>query len=111
MFEDKNESHNFLKFICYENKNKWANTSLNLFYSAEILYEFETLKIQHVFDSNYALTGLFNKNLTDRSYFNHNIQRMLWAYGFECLFKSLILEKEKQLKKKHGRYYEKNKYS
>ena len=34
---------------------------------------------------------MFPSELVGRGYFNHSVQRMLWAYGFENLLKLIIL--------------------
>ena len=95
-YEDKNSMFDFTKSFCFENLVVWLNEAYHLFYSAEVLYEFEAHKIVHVFEKNETFSSLFSPDLTDRAYFNARVQRMLWAYGFENLLKLVILARIKR---------------
>lgn len=94
--ENKEKSFEFEKWVCFDKLWLWENEAQNLFYSAEVLNHVEDIKLPHVFEKNKKFTELFPENITERGFFNHRIQRMLWGYGFECLFKMLILKKIKE---------------
>lgn len=93
--EDKEKSFEFEKKICFDRLELWENEAQNLFYSAEVLYEFAKINFLHIFSKNNKFTELFPEYLTERCLFNYRIQRMLWGYGLECLLKALILKKIK----------------
>lgn len=94
-YEDKDAMFDFEKSFCLDNLRVWWNEALNLFYSAEVLYEFEDLKDKDIFEKMEMLSPLFSSGLTNKYYFNHRVQRMLWAYGFENLLKMIILRNVK----------------
>jgi hypothetical protein len=79
------------KRFCFENLVVWLNEANSLFYSAEVLYEFDTHMLVHVFEKDETFSSLFSPDLTNRPCFNVGVQRMLWAYGFENLLKFVIL--------------------
>ncbi len=93
--KDNDSSFEFEKQFCYENLQVWLDEAYNLFYSADVLYEFERLKTRHLFSSDKFVTGIFSNNLLNRAYFNHQSQRMIWAYGFENVLKYIILAQYK----------------
>lgn len=94
--EDKELMFNFEKSFCYKNLRIWQTEAYNLFYSAEVLNQFELIKIKHKFVKNESFSSLFSSDLTDRAYFNFRTQRMLWAYAFENLLKLIILSNIKK---------------
>ena len=55
------------------------------------MHQFESRKISHTFDRDELFATMFPSELVGRGYFNHSVQRMLWAYGFENLLKLIIL--------------------
>ncbi len=92
IYSNKKDDYEFEKYICLEKPELWLNEANNLFYSAEILDEFENLKNQNIFDKKDGLISLFSENTAKRFFFNYRVQRMLWAYGFESIFKGLIIK-------------------
>jgi len=96
--EDKEVMFDFEKSFCLDNLWIWRDEAYNLFYSAEVLYQFELIKIENTFFKNETFSSLFSSDLTNKSYFNFRTQRMLWAYAFENLLKLIILSK---IKKEH----------
>lgn len=92
-YEDKQDRFNFEAAFSFENLRTWWVEAINLFYSAEVLYEFESLKTKDVFEKekNKELAALFSPNIVNLAFFNYRVQRMLFAYGFENLLKLLIL--------------------
>lgn len=94
----KTDLFNFEITFNLQNLRTWWVEAVNLFYSAEVLYEFENLKTRDVFEQekNKELASLFSPDIVDRAFFNYRVQRMLWAYAFENIFKLLILARIKQ---------------
>lgn len=97
-FKDKDEMFRFEMQYCFEHLEVWLHEAQNLFYSAEVLYEFETLRMSDSLERNEEIAALFPDDLTRRAIFNHKVQRMLWAFGFENLLKCLILANIKREK-------------
>jgi hypothetical protein len=95
IYSKKEDDFEFEKFICWEKPILWLNEAHNLFYSAEVLYEFESIKNKHIFTKNAKFEEMFKDTLTNRGAFNYRTQRMLWAYGFENIFKGISLLKIK----------------
>lgn len=91
IYSNKEDDLDFEKYICFEKPELWLNEANNLFYSAEVLYEFESYRQQSMFGGKNQLDILFTKDLCERFAFNYRNQRMLWAYGFENVFKGIIL--------------------
>jgi hypothetical protein len=91
VLQDKSVSFGFERQFCLKNLKVWQNEARNLFYSAEVLFEFEAIKSGHIFDRDERFSSMFPNDLTDRGFFNHRVQRMLWAYGIENLLKLIIL--------------------
>jgi hypothetical protein len=91
VLQEKATSFDFERQFCLKNLKVWQNEARNLFYSAEVLLEFEAIKFGHTFDRNDRFSAMFPSDLTDRGFFNHRVQRMLWAYGIENLLKLIIL--------------------
>ena len=90
-YQDKAISFNFERQFCLKNLKVWQNEARNLFYSAEVLHQFESRKISHTFARDELFATVFPSELINRGFFNHGVQRMLWAYGFENLLKLIIL--------------------
>lgn len=86
--QDKTISFNFERQFCLKELKVWQNEARNLFYSAEVLHQFESRKL---FNSDEFFATMFPSELIDRRSFNYRVQRMLWAYGFENLLKLIIL--------------------
>jgi len=97
--EDKQKTFAFEKSFCLVRSEIWLHEAQNLFYSADVLGEFESLKQTYLSDQNDHLAEIFPFDLTNRSFFNWRVQRMLWAYGFENLFKCVIVT---QYRKAHA---------
>lgn len=91
IYSDKKDDFEFEKHICFSKPELWLNEAHNLFYSAKVLYEFQCIKKKELFDKEKKLGILFTKEITKRDYFNWRNQRMLWAYGFENIFKGIII--------------------
>lgn len=87
--QDKNCSFEFEEMICFERPELWILEAHYLFHSAEVLFEFEEARSM---DKEKSLENVFSKDVTDRVSFNYRTQRMLWAYGFENLFKNRIIK-------------------
>jgi hypothetical protein len=94
--EDKDKSFAFEKSFCLLRSEVWLHEARNLFYSADVLCDFERLKHAHLFQENEGFTILFPADLTDCGFFNWRTQRMLWAYGFENLFKCIVVTRYRQ---------------
>lgn len=97
IYSNKEDDFEFEIYICFEKPIIWTNEAYKLFYSAEVLYEFENLKDKELFDKpeNSKLKNLFSNDLVEKAYFNYRVQRMLWGYGFENIFKGIIILQEK----------------
>lgn len=89
--QDKAISFNFERQFCLKELKVWQNEARNLFYSAEVLHQFESRKFSHIFNRDELFATMFPSELIDRGFFNSRVQRMLWAYGFENLLKLIIL--------------------
>ncbi|NGX15592.1 hypothetical protein [Wenzhouxiangella sp. XN24] len=89
--EDKERTFAFEKSFCLLRSEVWLHEAQNLFYSADVLGDFEGLKQSHLFRQNDHFAELFPFDLTNHAFFNWRVQRMLWAYGFENLFKFMIV--------------------
>ena len=95
--EDKDKTFAFEKSYCLLRPEVWLHAAYNLFYSADVLRHFEGLKHAHLFQHNAQLAGLFSSDLTNRGFFNGRVQRMLWAYGFENLFKCIVVTRYRKI--------------
>jgi hypothetical protein len=97
-YEDKDDRFDFEQAFCFDNLRTWWVEAVNLFYSAEVLYEFELLKTQDIFEKekNKEFAALFSSDIVNRAFFNYRVQRMVWAYAFENLLKLLILAQIKK---------------
>ena len=89
-YANKEERLNFEKVFCTENTKTWINKAWDLRNSSEALYQIHLTQIHAQFNND---TEAILKN-TPLSH-STNIQRMLWAYSFENLFKVLIILKLK----------------
>lgn len=89
--QDKAISFHFEREFCLKELKVWQNEARNLFYSAEVLHQFESRKFNHNFNRDELFAAMFPSELIDRGFFNYRVQRMLWAYGFENLLKLIIL--------------------
>lgn len=89
-YENKEEVFNFEKKFCVEFTKTWVNKAWNLRNSSEAIYEIDACQTQVLFDKTKEPI-LKEIPLCNSS----NIQRMLWAYSFENLFKVLIILKLK----------------
>ena len=89
--QDKEISFNFEQKFCLKKLVVWQNEARNLFYSADVLHQFESIKLRHIFNRDEVFAAIFPSELTDRGFFNYRVQRMLWAYAFENLLKLIIL--------------------
>lgn len=50
IYSNKDDDFEFEKYICFEKPIVWINEAYHLFYSAQVLYEFETLKLDYIFE-------------------------------------------------------------
>lgn len=92
MLEDKGTMYEFEQWVCLDKPQLWVNEAHNLFYSAEVLHKFEQIKNSNFWEiKNKEFFLLFPENISKGGGFNFRVQRMLWAYGFENLFKTVMV--------------------
>lgn len=95
IYENKEDTFSFEKYICLEKPELWRNEAHNLFSSAQVLFEFATQKEKEIFSDDKKLSSLFSKDISTKAYWHYRIIRMLWGYGFENILKGIILQKFK----------------
>ncbi len=91
IYENKEDTFSFEKYICYEKPELWRNEAYNLFSSAQVLLEFSNLKTSELFSGADNLSELFSFDIVKRGYWHYRIIRMLWGYGFENILKGIIV--------------------
>ncbi|MDD4332794.1 MAG: hypothetical protein PHT51_01655 [Patescibacteria group bacterium] len=96
MSQNSEDSFRFLKDTCYKKSEIWKETACDLFQSAQILLEFNTIKWQDNFpDKEKRLLKLFSNEIVIRCFWIDGIIRMLWGFGFENILKGIIIQKYK----------------
>jgi hypothetical protein len=91
-YENKSDRWQFENEFCVEKSEIWLLEAINLKYSAQVLNDY-TWNLSH---------ELFEKKNYDQKYpafWTPRIERMLWGYSFENLFKAKIIS---DLKIKEG---------
>lgn len=83
-YEEKSERWAFENYICVEKPVLWINEAINLRYSAVILNEYSLSVHRAIFDKVPPLLEL-------PVFWTPRIERMLWGYAFENLFKAIII--------------------
>jgi len=91
-YENKEDSFEFEKCICFEKPELWKNEAYGLFASAQVLYEFANIQNCAILGQDERLNTLFSEDITDRIYLYYRIIRMLWGYGFENVLKGIIIK-------------------
>lgn len=82
-YEDKSERWAFENYICVEKPQLWINEAINLKYSAIVLNEY-MWSCHPIFDKKKSSLDL-------PVFWTPRIERMLWGYAFENLFKAIII--------------------
>lgn len=83
-YEEKSERWAFENYICVEKPVLWINEAINLRYSAVVLNEYSWSVHRAIFDKEPPLLDL-------PAFWTPRIERMLWGYAFENLFKAIII--------------------
>ena len=83
-YENKSERWQFEKEFCTENDEVWFHEAINLMYSAKVL---------NGYSWNLSDELLTKKNFNQKypAFWTPRIERMLWGYSFENLFKAKII--------------------
>lgn len=71
-------------YICVEKPELWVNEAINLKYSAIVLNEYTSSCQRNIFDKE-------KPSLDLPAFWTPRIERMLWGYAFENLFKAIII--------------------
>lgn len=93
-YEDKSERWEFEKYICVDKPKLWVNRAVDLKYSSIVLNEFSWNRSKGVFDKKAPIPDF-------PAFWTPGVERMLWGYAFENLFKAIIIvnvKKETELK-------------
>lgn len=88
-YEDKSERWAFENYICVEKPELWINEAINLRYSATVLNEYTWNRQKEIFDKKPRVLNL-------PAFWTPRVERMLWGYAFENLFKAIIIVNLKQ---------------
>ena len=89
IYKDKNKQWKFEKKFCVDKVEIWKNEAFNLKSSAEIITNVTYDEFNDIVPMRYVTHGFFSSR----------VERMLWGFAFENLFKGLII---KALKEKEG---------
>ena len=83
-YEDKSERWEFENYICVDKPKLWVNEAVNLKYSSIVLNEFTWNRSKELFDKKAPILDL-------PAFWTPGVERMLWGYAFENLFKAIII--------------------
>ena len=91
-YEDKSERWEFENYICVDKPELWVNEAINLKYSAIVLNEYTWNRTSELFDKKTPILDL-------PTFWTPGVERMLWGYAFENIFKAIIIVKLKKKEK------------
>ncbi len=86
MFEDKNNQWEFEKKFCVDKYEVWKHEAFNLKSSAEIITNVTYDELNDIVPQKYITHGFFSSR----------VERMLWGFAFENLFKGKIIKELKE---------------
>ena len=86
MFEDKNSQWEFEKKFCVDKYEIWKHEAFNLKSSAEIITNVTYDELNDIVPQKYITHGFFSSR----------VERMLWGFAFENLFKGKIIKELKE---------------
>jgi len=88
-YENKSDRWHFENEFCVEKSEIWLHEAINLMYSAKVLNDYTWNLSSELFDK---------KNFDQKypAFWTPRVERMLWGYSFENLFKAIIISDLKQ---------------
>ena len=88
-YENKSDRWHFENEFCVEKCEIWLHEAINLMYSAKVLNDYTWNLSSELFDK---------KNFDQKypAFWTPRVERMLWGYSFENLFKAKIISDLKQ---------------
>jgi hypothetical protein len=83
-YENKSDRWEFENYFCVEKTEIWLHEAINLMYSAKVLNDYTWNLSSELIDK---------KNFDQKypAFWTPRIERMLWGYSFENLFKAKII--------------------
>lgn len=83
-YKDKQDSWDFENFICVDRPELWVHEANNLKNSALVLNDFTDKRLKDLFDKKSPISNL-------PVFWSPRVERMLWGYAFENMFKGIII--------------------
>lgn len=83
-YENKSDRWQFENEFCTENCEVWIHEAINLMYSAKVINDY-------IWNLSDELLNKKNFNQKYPTFWSPRVERMLWGYAFENLFKAKII--------------------